>query len=181
MATAEDGRLRLAGQVQVYTGDGKGKTTAAIGLAVRAAGHGLRTHVGQFLKGQPYGEVEALRDHPLIVIEQYGGNRCLRREEIGAEDVARAQEGLEHSAVAVTSGRYDLVVLDELNVAVWFGLLSIEQVLAVLDRRPAGVEIIITGRHAPPEVIARAGLVTEMRAVRHYYHEGVAARDGIER
>lgn len=169
------------GYVQVYTGDGKGKTTAALGLAVRAAGHGLRTYIGQFMKGQSYGEIEALRDHPLITIEQYGSARCLRREDVTADDLARARRGLEAALDAMTSGRYEIVVLDEVNVAMWFGLLSTEAVLAFLDQRPPGVELILTGRRAVAEVMERADLVTEMKSVKHYYDQGVLARDGIER
>jgi cob(I)alamin adenosyltransferase len=168
-------------QVQVYTGDGKGKTTAALGLAVRAAGHGLRTYVGQFLKGQRYGELDALRGHPLITIEQYGSSDCVRRDDISPDDVARAPRGLARAREAMLSGRYALVVLDEVNVAMKFGLLSTEEVLAFVDRRPRQVELILTGRYAAPEVIERATLVTEMKEVKHYYRGGVPARDGIER
>jgi cob(I)alamin adenosyltransferase len=173
--------LKRTGRVHVYTGNGKGKTTAAIGLAVRAAGHGLRTYVGQFLKGQPYGELTALRDHPLITIEQYGTQLCLRREEITEADRERAWDGLERGRAALASGRYDLVVLDEINVAVWFGLLSADQVVALIDGRPAEVELVLTGRYAPEDVMARANLVTEMRDVKHYFRNGVTARVGIER
>jgi cob(I)alamin adenosyltransferase len=169
------------GQIQVYTGDGKGKTTAAVGLAVRAAGHGLRTYVGQFMKGQRYGELEALRGHPLITIEQYGGTHCVRREDVTADDVAHAHRGLERALEAMLSGRYAIVVLDEVNVAMWFGLLAAEEVLAFVERRPEPVELILTGRYAVPEVIEMATLVTEMREVKHYYRDGVPARDGIER
>jgi cob(I)alamin adenosyltransferase len=123
-------------QIQVYTGDGKGKTTAAFGLTVRAAGHGLRTYIGQFMKGQSCGELEALRGHPLITIEQYGGTGCIRREEVTVEDVARARHGLERALEAMLSGRHAIVVLDEVNVAMWFGLLSTGEVLAFVDRRP---------------------------------------------
>jgi cob(I)alamin adenosyltransferase len=169
------------GYVQVYTGDGKGKTTAALGLALRASGHGMRTYIGQFMKGQHYGELDALRDHPLITIEQYGDPRCIRREEVTPEHVAQAQRGLERAREALLSGRYDIVVLDEVNVAIWFGLLDVEQVLALLDQRPERVEVILTGRRAPQELVERADLVTEMREVKHYYQQGVIARDGIER
>ena len=173
------------GYVQVYTGDGKGKTTAALGLALRAAGHGMRTYIGQFMKGQHYGELDALRDHPLITIEQYGDVRCIRREEVTPEHVAQARRGLERARQAMLGlspgGRYDVVVLDEVNVSIWFGLLTVEEVLAFLDQRPAHVEVILTGRRAPQELIERADLVTEMRQVKHYYQQGVAARKGIER
>jgi len=169
------------GYVQVYTGDGKGKTTAALGLALRASGHGMRTYIGQFMKGQHYGELEALREHPTITIEQYGDVRCIRREEVAPEHVAQARRGLERAREAMLSGRYDIVVLDEVNMAIWFGLLTVEEVLAFLDQRPEHVEVILTGRRAPPELIGRADLVTEMREVKHYYQQGVLAREGIER
>ncbi|MCP4539114.1 MAG: cob(I)yrinic acid a,c-diamide adenosyltransferase [Chloroflexi bacterium] len=169
------------GYVQIYTGDGKGKTTAALGLALRATGHGMRTYIGQFMKGQPYGELDALRDHPLITIEQYGDIRCIRREEVTPEHIAQAQRGLEKARQAIQSGQYDIVVLDEVNVTVWFGLLTVEEVLAFLDERPAHVEVILTGRRAPQELIERADLVTEMREIKHYYEQGVPARKGIER
>jgi cob(I)alamin adenosyltransferase len=169
------------GYVQVYTGDGKGKTTAALGLALRASGHGMRTYIGQFMKGQHYGELDALRDHPHIRVEQYGDARCIRREEVTPRYRAQAQQGLRRAQEAMLSGQYDIVVLDEVNVAIWFGLLTVEELLALLDRRPEHVEVILTGRRAPQELIERADLVTEMREVKHYYQQGVMAREGIER
>lgn len=176
------GREQLAGAyVQVYTGDGKGKTTAALGLAVRASGHGMRTFIGQFMKGQRSGEQLALREHPLIVIEQFGDALFIKPEEVTAEHVAQARRGLARAQKAMLSGDYDIVVLDEVNVAIWFGLLGVEDVLAFLDDRPGSVEVILTGRGAPPELVERADLVTEMRLVKHYYEQGVAARKGIER
>jgi cob(I)alamin adenosyltransferase len=169
------------GFVQVYTGDGKGKTTAALGVALRAAGHLLTTYVAQFVKGQWYGELDAVRGNPLITIEQFGDTRCLRRDEVSADDVARAQRGLDCAQQAMTSRRYDIVVLDEVSVALWLGLLPTDAVLAFLDHRPSRVEVILTGRYAPEAVIERADLVTEMRLIKHYYDRGVPARDGIER
>ena len=171
----------MKGYVQVYTGDGKGKTTAALGLALRASGHGMRTYIGQFMKGQDYGELKALRDHPCIALVQYGDPRCISREEVTPEHGARAQQGLEQARKALLSGDYDIVVLDEVNVALWFGLLAVEDVLGLLDQRPDDVEVILTGRRAPQELIDRADLVTEMREVKHYYVQGVTARKGIER
>jgi len=169
------------GYVQVYTGDGKGKTTAALGLAVRAAGHGLRTYVGQFMKGQHYGELDALRGFPAVTVEQYGDVRCIHREEVTPEHAAQARRGLERAREAMLSQRYDIVVLDEVNVTIWFGLLTVEEALAFLDERPDHVEVVLTGRRAPQALIERADLVTEMREVKHYYQQGVAARQGIER
>jgi cob(I)alamin adenosyltransferase len=169
------------GYVQLYTGDGKGKTTAALGLALRASGRGLRTYIGQFMKGQQYGELDAMRDHPLITIEQYGDVRCIHRDEVTPEHVAQAHRGLERARDAMGSGEYDIVVLDEVSVAIWFGLLTVHEVLAFLDQRPEHVEVILTGRRAPSELIDRADLVTEMREIKHYYQQGVMARKGIER
>lgn len=169
------------GYVQVYTGDGKGKTTAALGLALRASGHGLRTYIGQFMKGQRYGELEALRDNVHITIEQYGEVHHIYEDSVTADDVERARRGLELAREAMLSGRYDIVVLDEINVAIWFGLIETEEVLAFLDERPAEVEVVLTGRRAPQALIDRAHLVTEMRMVKHYYEQGVGARRGIER
>jgi len=169
------------GYIQLYTGDGKGKTTAALGLALRASGRGLHTYIGQFMKGQRYGEIEALRDHPTIILEQYGSPRCIRREEVTTQHIAEAQEGLERAREAMLSGDYDLVVLDEVNISIWFGVLETEDVLALLDEKPEQVEVVLTGRRAPQALIDRADLVTEMREVKHYYQQGVKARIGIER
>jgi len=169
------------GHIQIYTGDGKGKTTAAIGLAVRAAGHGLKSYIGQFMKGQSYGELAALRKHPDITVEQYGDTECIHREDVTPQHVTRAYDGLERAREAMLSGKYDIVVLDEVCVAIWFGLLDLQEVLHVLDQRPESVELVMTGRNAPPALVDRADLVTNMQAVKHYYDQGVAARDGIER
>lgn len=169
------------GFIQIYTGDGKGKTTAALGLALRASGYGMRTYIGQFMKGQHYGELAAVQGVPQITIEQYGDVHCIRREEITARHVEQARQGLARAQAAMLSGNYDIVVLDEINVAIWFGLLTIEEVLRFLDQRPASVELVLTGRRAPQELIDRADLVTEMREVKHYYQQGVTARIGIER
>ncbi|HEY45422.1 MAG TPA: cob(I)yrinic acid a,c-diamide adenosyltransferase [Anaerolineae bacterium] len=167
--------------VHVYTGEGKGKTSAALGLALRASGHKMHTYIGQFMKGTHYGELEALRDNPFITIEQYGDVRCIRREEVAEEHKAQAREGLLKAKEAMLSSQYDIVVLDEINIAIWFGLLTLDEVNAFLDARPAYIELILTGRRAPQEIIDRADLVTDMREVKHYFQDGVKARDGIER
>ena len=167
--------------IQVYTGDGKGKTTAALGLSIRAAGHGLKTYIGQFMKGQHYGELTALRDNPCIIIEQYGDIRCIHRDQVTQKHMDQAEQGLVKARDAMLSGQYDIVILDEINVTIWFGLLTVKQVLEFLDKRPESVEIIITGRNAPQELIQYADLVSEIKEVKHYYHQGILARDGIER
>ncbi|MBC2716326.1 MAG: cob(I)yrinic acid a,c-diamide adenosyltransferase [Desulfobacteraceae bacterium] len=167
--------------VQLYTGNGKGKTTAAIGLAVRAAGHGMKTYIGQFMKGQIYGELTALRNHPFITIEQYGDTKCIRKEDVTQKHMDQARQGLFKAQDAMLSGKYDILVLDEINVAVWFGLISVDDVIDFLSKRPDNLEVILTGRNAPAALIAAADLVTEMKEVKHYYTQGILARDGIER
>lgn len=167
--------------VHLYTGDGKGKTTAAIGLAIRAAGHGMKTYIGQFMKGQSYGELSALKNHPLITIEQYGDPKCIRREDVAQIHIDQARKGLEKVMEAMRSGQYDILVMDEINVTVWFGLLGVQDVIDVLNQRPENLEVILTGRNAPKELIDAADLVTEMKEIKHYYSKGILARDGIER
>jgi cob(I)alamin adenosyltransferase len=164
----------------VYTGDGKGKTTAALGLALRAAGAGWNVFIGQFAKGQPTSELDALRRFDdRITIRQFGSENLIgpRREDADCE---RAERGLSECAAAISSGRYRLVILDEANVAATMRLLSLSKLLEVIDTRPDGVELVLTGRWAPPEILDRADLVTEMREVKHYHRRGVPARVGIE-
>jgi cob(I)alamin adenosyltransferase len=168
------------GYVQVYTGDGKGKTTAALGLAVRAAGAGMRVFIAQFAKGMRSSELAALaRLAPLVEARQYGTGRFIT----GAPspgDIAAAREGLAAARVAIESGAWDMIILDEANIATWFGLFSVEELLALIDLAGGRMEIVITGRRADPRVIERADLVTEMREIRHYHARGVPARTGIE-
>jgi len=168
------------GYVHVYTGDGKGKTTAAFGLALRAAGHGKRVFVGQFMKGQPYGEIAALAENPLVDVEQFGTAGCIRMDEVSDGHVGRARDGLERARHALREGGYDVVVLDEIDIAIWFGLLTVSDALRMIDERPPQTELVLTGRRAPREIVERADLVTEMREVKHYYRQGVLARAGIE-
>ncbi len=171
------------GYIQVYTGDGKGKTTAALGLALRAAGHGLRVYIGQFLKGQTYGELFSVKKlSPLIKIEQFGRRGFVHvTRNPDEEDIERAKRGLKKCLEAMLSQKYRIIILDEINVAIEFNLLSEKEVHKFLDQKPAEVEIILTGRFAPSSIIKRADLVTEMKEKKHYYKKGVRARDGIER
>ena len=170
-----------SGLIQVYTGDGKGKTTAAIGLAVRAAGHGLRTYIGQFLKGRPYGELEALkRLVAWVKVEQYGLDSWMHVDSVTPEQRAAAEAGLARARDALLSGDYELVVLDEVNVALFFGLLTEEAVLQLMADKPAHVELVLTGRRAPPSILEQADLITEMIEVKHPYQQGIGARRGIE-
>ncbi|MBD3292324.1 MAG: cob(I)yrinic acid a,c-diamide adenosyltransferase [Armatimonadia bacterium] len=167
------------GYVQVYTGDGKGKTTAALGLALRVAGAGLRVFIAQFVKGMEYSELRALEQFDEIEVRRYGRG-CFIRKEPSPEDIEAAHAGLAEAREELLSGDWDLVILDEANIAIFFDLFSVEDLLEVIAEKPEGVELVITGRRADPRVIEAADLVTEMREVKHYYEQGVQARKGIE-
>ena len=168
------------GLVQVYTGNGKGKTTAAFGLAVRAAGHGFRVYIGQFLKGTSYGELKlAAFTDGLVTIEQYGSESLVH--DITDQDHQLARTGLEKARKAVLSGAYSVVILDEINIAMHMKLLEEADVLDLIQNRPPQVELILTGRYAPGSVLEVADLITDMREVRHPYRNGIQARKGIER
>lgn len=170
------------GYVQVYTGNCKGKTTAALGLAFRAMGRGLKTYIGQFMKGQQYGELDAAKlVKPHITIEQYGKKGFIHvKDPPEEEDVSMAQQGLSRARRAMLSGSYDIVVFDEIITAHHFHLVSLEDMLEIIRTKPDNVEVVLTGRYAPKELIDAADLVTEMLEVKHYYEKGVGARDGIE-
>jgi cob(I)alamin adenosyltransferase len=168
------------GQVQVYTGDGKGKTTAALGLALRAAGAGLRVFFGQFCKGREVAEHAGLALLDGRVTIRHTGRCSFITGPPTPEDLAAAQAMLAELRAAVAGGDYDLVIADELNVALDLQLVSLAQLRDLLDARPPTVELVITGRNAPAELLARADLVTEMRAVKHPYDTGLPARPGIE-
>ena len=171
----------MTGYVQVYTGNGKGKTTAAIGLAIRALGAGWRVFIAQFLKSGEYSEHKALaRFSDRLTIKTYGRNVFIHGNPED-EDIQLAQEAMKEIAESVASEHYRLVVLDEANVAVRYGLIKVEQILDLLEQSPKGIEFIITGRHADPRLVARADLVTEMQEIKHYYRQGVKARIGVEK
>ena len=179
------GKKRLPqGMIQVYTGNGKGKTTAALGLACRAVGHGYTAFMIQFMKGNiDYGELETARKlAPYLTIRQMGRECFVNREHPDPEDIRLAHEALALAKTIIASGEYDIVILDEINVAMDFGLISTQEVIQLMDEeRPAHVELILTGRYAPPEIIEQADLVTDMVEVKHYYHRGVQSREGIEK
>jgi cob(I)alamin adenosyltransferase len=168
------------GHVQIYTGDGKGKTTAALGLALRAWGHDLRVIVVQFMKADPtWGEIVALQRIGIDVL-QVGLDHWVRKGAVTEEDRAAATAGFRKAREIVLSGLFDVVVLDEIWTALYFDLVDLEAVLALMRERPPAVELVMTGRRAPQEAMAAADLVTEMRQVKHYYDAGVPARPGIE-
>lgn len=171
----------MKGYVQVYTGDGKGKTTAAIGLAVRAVGAGLKVFIGQFVKGMHYSELNALkRFYPDVVIKQYGRGCFIEKKPVD-EDFSAARKGFEELEEIIKSGRFDVVILDEANIAMHFGLIPAADFARLIDQRPEEVELVFTGRRAPREILERADLISEIKEVRHYYQKGVEAREGIEK
>jgi len=167
------------GYVQVYTGDGKGKTTALLGLALRAAGAGKRVYIGQFIKKGDFSECKTIESClPQITLEQYGEGFVFAA--VTAAHMAAAQNGLARAREALFSGEYALVMLDEINVAVDLGLLPVADVLDLIRAKPRNVELVLSGRNAPPALIAAADLVSEIREIKHYYKKGVPAREGIE-
>ncbi|MEW5815337.1 MAG: cob(I)yrinic acid a,c-diamide adenosyltransferase [Spirochaetota bacterium] len=171
----------MKGYVQVYTGNGKGKTTAALGLTLRAAGAGLKVYIGQFLKTGTYSEIKALeRFRDLVVVEQFGGSGFITGKPT-ERDIQRAQKGLKRVLEVVEGGGFNLVILEEINVALKLNLISLDMVVELLDKRPGNVELVLTGRDAHAAIIERADLVTEMKAIKHYYTKGVRARTGIEK
>ncbi len=173
------------GYVQIYTGDGKGKTTAALGLGLRAAGRGLKVVMYQFLKGAPSGELESA---PLLEgrfkIIRLAETRKFFGSMVEAEKAelkTRLKTELRQVEEVLADGYYDILILDEIMAALHGGLLTLEEILSLIDQKPTSMELVLTGRAAPPEIIARADLVTEMRPLKHYMDKGVPARVGIEK
>ncbi|MCQ1528366.1 cob(I)yrinic acid a,c-diamide adenosyltransferase [Lutispora saccharofermentans] len=167
------------GQIQIYTGNGKGKTTAALGLSLRAVCAGKKVYFGQFIKGMEYSELKAANYLPNFEIHQFGRN-CFIFNDPAKEDILAAGKGLKTVGDVLKNKSYDIVVLDELNVAIYYKLFSTEEVIRILEERAENIEVIITGRYAPQELIDMADLVTEMKEIKHYYRKGIQARKGIE-
>ncbi len=170
------------GYIQVYTGNGKGKSTAAIGQAVRAAGFGLKTYIAQFMKEYPYNEINSLKHlSEWITIEQFAGDDFVYRKELPNKiEMDKARRGLQMAKAKMLSGKFDLIILDEVCVSIHFGLFNDEEILTFMKMKPEKVELILTGRYCPDKIIEAADLVTEMKVIKHYYHNGVLARKGIE-
>lgn len=176
------------GYIHLYTGNGKGKTTAALGITLRAAGNGFNVAVGQFIKSKniQYSEIKALElinaaGAPFgeIIVRQFGRGCCIHGEATQA-DYDGAREGLEQIKEWIHSGKWDVVILDEINVALHLKLLSTENIVDLLKNKPTTVEVILTGRNAPQELIDLADVVTEMKEIKHYYTKGVISRAGID-
>lgn len=170
---------QFKGLIQVYTGDGKGKTTASLGAALRAAGRSLKVTIVQFMKNGDSGEYETLKAIPNISIKHFGRDGFVSRENPAPEDIALAEEGLQFAREQLSEAPA-LLVLDEINNALYFNLLSEEVVLQFLNSRPEATEFILTGRNAPESILKVADLVTEMREVRHPWRKNIPARIGIE-
>lgn len=168
------------GYIHVYTGDGKGKTTAALGISLRCVCAGKRVFFGQFIKDWEYSELRAGDLLPNFEINQFGRG-CFITRDPTEEDNRAAREGLARCGQAMQSGEYDLVVLDEVNVALYYDLFEVADVIDILEKRAPHVEVVLTGRYAPQEIVDAADLVTEMKEIKHYFNEGVMARTGIER
>lgn len=167
------------GYIQLYTGNGKGKTTAAIGLAIRAVGAGKKVFMGQFVKGMHYSELDSLKRFPEIVLRQYGLD-CFIKQKPTQRDIDAAHNGLNEVKSIIIDGYFDLVILDEISIALYYKLFEIEEVLSILKVKPNRMEIVLTGRYAPDKLIEIADLVTEMKEIKHYYNNGIEARNGIE-
>jgi len=170
------------GFVQVYTGNGKGKTTAALGLAVRAAGFGLKTYIAQFMKEFPYSEINSLKYlAKWITIEQFGGDEFVyKKKPPSKNEIRKIMSGLNAAKEKMLCGKYDIIILDEACVSIYFKLIRIDEILNFIKLKPSGVEIVITGRYCPQEIIDAADLVTEMKEIKHYYEKGILSRQGIE-
>jgi len=168
--------------VQVYTGNGKGKTTASLGLALRAVGHGYKVFMLQFMKGsKDYGELQAAEKYlPNLIIVQSGLETFVSKENPARADIDLAKRGLETAKKVIDEGHYDLVILDEINVALDFNLIDLEEVLEIIKNKPEHVELILTGRYVPRKIIDQADLVSDVTLIKHPYYQGVSARQGIE-
>ncbi len=178
------GKRLKEGYIQIYTGDGKGKTTAALGLAFRAIGHHYKVFMIQFMKGCiEYGELETARQlAPYMTIVQMGRDTFVNKENPDPVDIELAQKGVALALEVMAKNQVDILILDEINVAVDYGLVSLEQAIELMEKKPPDMELIMTGRYAHPELVKRAHLVTEMVEIKHYYSLlGVDAREGIER
>jgi len=168
------------GYVQIYTGNGKGKTTAALGISLRAVCAGKKVFFGQFVKGMKYSEMMAVEILPNFEMEQFGRN-CFIFNSPEEEDILLAKNGLNKMAQIMKNGEYDMVVMDEANIALYYNLFSLDDLISAIENRKDNVEVIITGRYAPEKLIEKADLVTEMKEIKHYYQIGVQARTGIEK
>jgi cob(I)alamin adenosyltransferase len=170
----------IKGLIQVYTGDGKGKTTAALGLALRAAGRNMKVLIVQFMKKWDYGELHSVKLIPNITLETFGTKEFIYKGKAKKVDYEEAEKAFSFGVEGMQSGNYDIVIFDELNMALYYELLDLNEVIEKLKGKSDNVEVVITGRKTPEEIIEIADLVTEMKEVKHPYQKGIEARRGIE-
>lgn len=168
------------GFVHIYTGNGKGKTTAAIGLGIRATGKGLKVYMIQFMKGRRYSEIDALEKIKDFTVVQFGRDEFVSKENPEQIDIDLARKGFEHAKEIIKNGEHDLIILDEINVAVDFKLIPLKDVLKLMDEKPEKVELVLTGRYAHPDMIKQADLVSEILEIKHPYQNGIQSRKGID-
>jgi cob(I)alamin adenosyltransferase len=168
------------GYIHVYTGPGKGKTTAALGLGLRAAGAGFKVHMLQFMKGRRYSELDSIEKLKNFTYSQHGRDEFVNKEKPEQIDIDLAQEGFNHAKKIIKNGNYDIIILDEINVAVDFNLIDIHEVVKLAEKKPEKLELVLTGRNAHPEIQRVADYVTEMLEIKHPYQQGVEARKGVD-
>ena len=168
------------GFVHIYTGNGKGKTTAAIGLGIRATGEGLKVYMIQFMKGRSYSESDALKNMKNFTVVQFGRDEFVSKENPEQIDIDLARKGFEHAKEIIKNGEHDLIILDEINVAVDFKLIPLKDVLKLMDEKPEKVELVLTGRYVHPDMVKQADLVSEILEIKHPYQNGIQSRKGID-
>jgi len=168
------------GIIHVYTGPGKGKTTSALGLGLRASGAGFKVYMIQFMKGRRYSEIEAIKNIPNFTIIQFGRDEFVSKEKPEQIDIDLAEKGFEHAKEIIKSEKYDIIILDEINVAIDYNLIPVDKVLKLCEEKPEKLELVLTGRYAHPEIVKIADLVTEMLEIKHPYQHGTLARKGID-
>lgn len=171
------------GYLQVYTGNGKGKTTCMLGLTLRGVGAGKKIYIGQFMKDDEYSEIKALRQFlPNVTVEQYGtGKGFAKKGALKDYDIDCGNNGYNRAIEVLQQNQYDIYIFDEINVAVYMEILTEQQILNLIDKKPENAELVLTGRYALQSVMDKADLVTEMKEIKHYYKQGVMAREGIEK
>ena len=168
------------GLIQVYTGNGKGKTTAAMGLGLRATGEGLNVYMIQFMKGRRYSEVDAIEKISNFTLVQYGRDEFVSKEKPDQIDIDLAKKGFNHAKKIINEGKFDIVILDEINVAVDFNLIPLKELVKLIEEKPKHIELILTGRYAHPEIVRMSDLVSEILEIKHPYQNGVQSRKGID-
>jgi len=168
------------GLIHTYTGSGKGKTTAALGLGIRAAGAGFKVYMIQFMKGRRYSELDSIENIQNFSIVQYGRDEFVSKENPKQIDIDLAQKGFLHAQEIIKKGKFDMVILDEINVAVDFNLIDLKDLLNLINNKPEKLELVLTGRYSHPEVIKIADIVTEMLEIKHPYQKGIMARKGVD-